>query len=97
MMIFRPPCRFEQVKNKSAVSAAFELCVAMDPKTRPKFELKDNGKTKTAVRGPAAPSASRDLSWHSRGRQGGLEEVSCAAIVLSRLIRSIHGMGTVGL
>lgn len=40
---------FVQLKSKSAVSAAFELCVAMDPKTRPRFEFKDNLKTKKAV------------------------------------------------
>lgn len=40
---------FEQLKKKSAVSAAFELCVAMEPKTRPKFEFQDPSKKKTAV------------------------------------------------
>lgn len=39
----------EQLKQKSAVSAAFELCVAMEPKARPKFEFKDGKKTTGAV------------------------------------------------
>lgn len=38
-----------QLKKKSPVSAAFELCVAMEPKTRPKFEFQDPSKKKTAV------------------------------------------------
>lgn len=35
-----------ELKGKSAVSAAFELCVAMDPKARPKFESTDSAKSK---------------------------------------------------
>lgn len=36
----------EQLKQKSAVSAAFELCAAMEPKSRPSFE----NKTKDAAK-----------------------------------------------
>lgn len=43
-------CFLPQLKKKSAVSAAFELCAAMEPKTRPKFEFEDkDSPKKTAV------------------------------------------------
>lgn len=48
----------KQVKDKSAVSAAFELCVSMDPKTRPKFEFRGGVKSKTAVSNPPNVPAS---------------------------------------
>lgn len=38
------------MKAKSAISAAFELCVHMEPKARPNFEYKDNIKPAVAVR-----------------------------------------------
>lgn len=38
-----------QLKDKSAVSAAFELCATMEPKSRPKFENKASSRNVTSV------------------------------------------------